>query len=229
MSDLFIEGAAVTRRFQQGNMDVSALRPASFQVRSGDRIALLGPSGSGKSTLLHLMADLDRPSTGQLTWPALGPSGALRPKHIGMVFQAPSLIPTLSAVENVEVPLRLVGGVSRPREVAMQMLEVLGLAAVADKLPDELSGGQAQRVALARAVVLKPPLVLADEPTGQLDQPTARQTIETLLNSIDGSDAALVIATHDPMVAERMKVTWLMDHGTLRAPQMRCANDQAVA
>ncbi|HXH43386.1 MAG TPA: ATP-binding cassette domain-containing protein [Bradyrhizobium sp.] len=230
MPDLLIEGAAVTRRFQQGNMDVYALRPASFQVRSGDRIALLGPSGSGKSTLLHLMADLDRPSTGQLTWPALGPSGALRPKHIGMVFQAPSLIPTLSAVENVEVPLRLVGGVSRgPRKVAMHILEELGLAAVADKLPDELSGGQAQRVALARAVVLKPRLVLADEPTGQLDQPTARQTIETLLNSIDGSDAALVIATHDPMVAERMKVTWLMDHGTLRAPQIGCANDQAVA
>ncbi|MGT2504686.1 ABC transporter ATP-binding protein (plasmid) [Bradyrhizobium guangxiense] len=229
MPDLLIEGTAVTRRFQQGDMDVYALRPASFQVRSGDRIALLGPSGSGKSTLLHLMADLDRPSTGQLTWPALGPRGALRPKHIGMVFQAPSLIPTLSAVENVEVPLRLVGGVSRPREVAMHMLEVLGLAAVADKLPDELSGGQAQRVALARAVVLKPRLVLADEPTGQLDQPTARQTIETLLNSIDGSDAALVIATHDPLVAERMKVTWLMDHGTLRAPEIGGANDQAVA
>lgn len=229
MPDLLIEGTAVTRRFRQGDMDVYALRPASFQVRSGDRIALLGPSGSGKSTLLHLMADLDRPSTGQLTWPALGPRGALRPKHIGMVFQAPSLIPTLSAVENVEVPLRLVGGVSRPREVAMHMLEVLGLAAVADKLPDELSGGQAQRVALARAVVLKPRLVLADEPTGQLDQPTARQTIETLLNSIDGSDAALVIATHDPLVAERMKVTWLMDHGTLRAPEIGGANDQAVA
>ena len=229
MPDLIVEGAAVTRRFRQGDMDVYALRPASFQVRSGDRIALLGPSGSGKSTLLHLMADLDRPSTGRLTWPALGPRGALRPKHIGMVFQAPSLIPTLSAVENVEVPLRLVGGVSRPREVAMHMLEVLGLAAVADKLPDELSGGQAQRVALARAVVLKPRLVLADEPTGQLDRPTARQTIDALLSAIDGSDAALVIATHDPLVAERMKVTWLMDHGTLRAPEIGCANDQAVA
>lgn len=229
MPDLLIEGAAVTRRFQQGEMDVYALRPASFQVRSGDRIALLGPSGSGKSTLLHLMADLDRPSSGQLTWPALGPRGAVRPKHIGMVFQAPSLIPTLSAVENVEVPLRLVGSVPRPTEVAMHMLEVLGLAAIADKLPDELSGGQAQRVALARAVVLKPRLVLADEPTGQLDRPTARQTIDALLSAIDGSDAALIIATHDPMVAERMRVTWLMDHGTLRAPEIGCANDQAVA
>ncbi len=111
----------------------------------------------------------------------------------------------------------------------MHMLEVLGLAAIADKFPDELSGGQAQRVALARAVVLKPRLVLADEPTGQLDRRTARQTIDALLSAIDGGDAALVIATHDPMVAERMQVTWLMDHGTLRAPEIGCANDQAVA
>lgn len=229
MPDRLAQGAAVTRRFRQGDMDVYALRPASFAVYSGDRIALLGPSGSGKSTLLHLMAALDRPSSGQLTWPSLGPRGALRPRHIGMVFQAPSLIPTLSAVENVEVPLRLAGGVSRPREVAMHSLEVVGLAAVADKLPDELSGGQAQRVALARAIALKPRLVLADEPTGQLDRATARQTLEALLGLIDESDAALVIATHDPMVAERIQVTWLMDHGTLRAPEIGCANDQAVA
>lgn len=229
MRDVLVEGTAVTRRFRQGDLDVYALRPASFVIRAGDRIALLGPSGSGKSTLLHLIADLDRPSTGHLKWPALGPRGALRPKHIGMVFQAPSLIPTLSAVENVEVPLRLAGGVERPRDVAMHAMEAVSLAAVADKLPDELSGGQAQRVALARAVALKPKLVLADEPTGQLDQPTARQTIEALMNSIDGSGAALVIATHDPLVAERMKLTWLMDHGMLHAPDMRYANDQAVA
>ena len=229
MRDVLVEGTAVTRRFRQGDMDVYALRPASFQVRSGDRIALLGPSGSGKSTLLHLMADLDRPSSGQLTWPALGPHGALRPKHIGMAFQAPSLIPTLSAVENIEVPLRLAGGVPRPRDVAIQAMEAVGLAAVADKLPDELSGGQAQRVALARAVALKPRLVLADEPTGQLDHPTARQTIEALLRSIEGSDAALVVATHDPMIAERMTITWLMDHGTLHGPDIGYANGQAVA
>jgi predicted ABC-type transport system involved in lysophospholipase L1 biosynthesis ATPase subunit len=220
MPDVLVEGTAVARRFRQGDRDVYALRPASFLVHSGDRIALLGPSGSGKSTLLHLMADLDIQSTGHLKWPALGPHGTLRPKHIGMVFQAPSLIPTLSAVENVEVPLRLAGGKPTPRDVAMRALEAVGLAAVADKLPDELSGGQAQRVALARAVALKPRLVLADEPTGQLDQPTARQAIEALLGSIDGTDAALVIATHDPLVAERMNVTWLMDHGQLRAPDM---------
>jgi ABC-type lipoprotein export system ATPase subunit len=229
MRDVLIKGSAVTRRFRQGDMDISALRPATFVVHAGDRIALLGPSGSGKSTLIHLMADLDIPSTGHLNWPALGPHGALRPRHIGMVFQAPSLIPTLTAIENVEVPLRLVEGVSAPRDVAVHMLELVGLAAVANKLPDELSGGQAQRVALARAIALKPRLVLADEPTGQLDHPTARQTIEALLSSIEGSNAALVIATHDALVAELMNATWLMDHGQLVAPDIRYANDQAVA
>ena len=98
----------------------------------------------------------------------------------------------------------------------MAALETLGLADIADKVPDELSGGQAQRVALARAIALKPGLILADEPTGQLDQLIARQTVDALLDSIEGSDTALVVATHDPSVAERMKTTWLMDHGELR-------------
>lgn len=229
MPDVLVEGIAVARRFHQGSLDVYALRPASFVVHPGDRIALLGPSGSGKSTLLHLIADLDVPSAGRLNWPGLGPHGTLRPRHIGMVFQAPSLIPTLSAVENVEVPLRLVGGVPAPRDVALQVMETMGLTAIADKLPDELSGGQAQRVALARAIVLKPKLVLADEPTGQLDRFTAQQAIDALLDSIVGTNAALVVATHDPLVAERMRATWLIEHGELHVPDMRVRHDCAVA
>lgn len=217
MRDILVEGKEVTRRFRQGDVDVYALRPTSFVIRAGDRIALTGPSGSGKSTLLHLIADLDDPTDGSLVWPALGLHGSLRPKHIGMVFQAPSLIPTLSAVENVEMPLRLAGIDGSAREAAMQALEAVGLSSVADKLPDELSGGQAQRVALARAIASKPRLVLADEPTGQLDHPTAHQAIGTLLASMAGTQAALVVATHDPLVAERMDVTWLMDHGQLHA------------
>lgn len=218
MIEVLVEGTGVARRFRQGDMDVYALRPASFVIHSGDRIALVGPSGSGKSTLLHLIADLDTPTTGHLNWVALGPHGTFRPKHIGLVFQAPSLIPTLSAIENVEVPLRLAGGAASSRDAAMTALEAVGLAAAADKLPDELSGGQAQRVALARAIAPKPRLVLADEPTGQLDQPTARRAIDTLLESIAGTETALVIATHDPLVAERMNVTWLIDHGQLQLP-----------
>jgi ABC-type lipoprotein export system ATPase subunit len=214
--EILVEGEGVARHFRQADADVYALRPASFVIRPGDRIALLGRSGSGKSTLLHLIADLDAPTSGQLTWPALGRRGALRPKYIGIVFQAPSLIPTLSVLENVEVPLRLAGGNPSPRTEAMKALEAVGLASIADKIPDELSGGQAQRVALARAIALKPKLILADEPTGQLDQSIARQTIDALLASIEGTDVALVVATHDPAVAERMKTTWHMDHGQLQ-------------
>jgi ABC-type lipoprotein export system ATPase subunit len=216
MPDILVEGKEVARRFSQGGSDILALRSASFAIRSGDRIALLGRSGSGKTTLLHLIAGLDAPTGGALSWPALARNAALRPTYIGIVFQAPSLIPTLSVVENVEVPLRIAGRIPSPRTRAMAALEALGLAGIADKVPDELSGGQAQRVALARAIALKPRLILADEPTGQLDQSIARQTVDTLLDSLEGSDTAVVVATHDPSVAERMKTTWLMDHGELR-------------
>jgi ABC-type lipoprotein export system ATPase subunit len=216
MPDVLVQGKDVARCFSQGGSDILALRPASFAIRSADRIALLGRSGSGKSTLVHLIAGLDAPTGGALSWPALARDSALRPTYIGIVFQAPSLIPTLSVIENVEVPLRIGGRISSPRTQAMAALEALGLASLADKVPGELSGGQAQRVALARAIALKPRLILADEPTGQLDQSIARQTVNTLLDSLEGSDTAVVVATHDPSVAERMKTTWLMDHGELR-------------
>ena len=218
MAEILVEGAKVARRFQQGDVDVYALRPVSFVISAGDRIALLGRSGSGKSTLLHLVADLDLPTSGQLTWPGLGRHGTLRPKHIGIVFQAPSLIPTLSVVENVELPLRLAGDIPSPRSEAMKALGAVGLASIADKLPDELSGGQAERVALARAIAPRPRLILADEPTGQLDHPTARRAMDALLKSVAGTDAAIVVATHDPSVAERMNSTWLMEHGQLQLP-----------
>ena len=218
MTEAFVEGIDVARRFQQGDVMLDALQPASFTVHSGDRIAIVGPSGSGKSTLLQIIADLDTATSGQVRWPALGISGALRPRHIGIVFQSASLIPTLSAAENVEVPLRLLGSQSEPRQSAMKALDSVGLAAVADKLPDELSGGQAQRVGLARAIALRPRLVLADEPTGQLDQPTAQLAMDALLRSLEGTDAALVVATHDPAVAQRLQVVWRMDHGVLTLP-----------
>jgi ABC-type lipoprotein export system ATPase subunit len=220
MPDILVEGKEVTRRFSQGGSDIYALQPASFEIWAGDRIALLGRSGSGKSTLLHLIAGLDTPTGGLLRWPALGPHDALRPGFVGIVFQAPSLIPTLNVVENIEVPLRIAGNISSPQTRALAALESLGLADIADKVPDELSGGQAQRVALARAIALKPRLILADEPTGQLDQSIARQTVDALLNSLEGSDAALLVATHDPSVARRMKTTWLMDHGRLQLTAM---------
>jgi putative ABC transport system ATP-binding protein/lipoprotein-releasing system ATP-binding protein len=134
------------------------------------------------------------------------------------VFQAPSLLPALSAVENVELLLRLTGRMPSPRRTAMQALHAVGLGTVAGKYPDELSGGQAQRIAVARAIVLQPKLVLADEPTGQLDQRTAQETVDALLAAVDGTDTAIVIATHDPSIAQRMNLTWHIDHGRLCTP-----------
>ncbi|WP_042291288.1 ABC transporter ATP-binding protein [Paraburkholderia mimosarum] len=224
MPEVFVRGNDVARRFQTGIARVDALYPASFVVCGGDRIAIVGPSGSGKSTLLHLMADLDAPTSGELAWPALGISGTLRPTRIGVVFQAPSLVPTLSVVENVELPLRLAGAVTFARENALRALRTVGLDPVADKLPDELSGGQAQRVAVARAIVTRPRLILADEPTGQLDQRTAEETIDALLAATEPTGAALVVCTHDSSIARRMRMTWQMDHGRLHAPNVGTAH-----
>jgi putative ABC transport system ATP-binding protein/lipoprotein-releasing system ATP-binding protein len=229
MPEVFVRGNDVARRFQRGNVRVDALYPASFVIRGGDRIAIVGPSGSGKSTLLHLMADLDAPTSGALAWPALGASGTLRPTRIGVVFQAPSLVPTLSAVENVELPLRLTGAVTFARGNALRALRAVGLDSVAEKLPDELSGGQAQRVAVARAIVTRPQLILADEPTGQLDQRTAHETIDALLAATELTETALVVATHDSSIARRMCVTWHMDHGRLHAPNAEPAPTGAAS
>ena len=221
MSDRLVEGVDVSRSFQLGGVAFQALKPASFTVSAGDRIAIIGPSGSGKSTLMQLIADLDKPTTGQLRWPALGDAGQLRPRHIGVVFQSPSLIPTLSAIENVEVPMLLLGGDATSRDIALKALASVGLADMADKLPDQLSGGQAQRVGLARAMALRPRLILADEPTGQLDEATAQKALDSLLDAVSASDAALVVTTHDPAVAARLKTIWKMDFGLLTLPPSR--------
>lgn len=212
----FVQADGVRRTYQQGLADVRAVVAATCSVHPGDRIALVGPSGSGKSTLLHLMGGLDTPTSGTLTWPGLGPSSSLRPRHIAIVFQTPSLLAPLNVVENVELPLLLSDiDADEARTAALDALERMQLHDLAAKLPEELSGGQAQRVALARAVAHRPKLILADEPTGQLDRVTADQVLAVLLSALDGSDTAVVIATHDPAVAARMDQVWSMQHGYL--------------
>lgn len=213
---VLVEARDVGRIYGTRASRVVALATATCAVRAGDRIALVGPSGSGKSTLLHLLGGLDAPTSGALTWPALGARDRLRPGKVAFVFQSPSLLPALTATENVALPLLLGGG--DPREAyrdAGAILARLDLGDLADKLPEELSGGQAQRVALARALVCRPPLVLADEPTGQLDRATAMHVLDVLLAAIDGMGTALVIATHDMAVAARLPVRWRMEHGVL--------------
>ncbi len=204
------------RVYRRGNTPVLALVSATCAIMPGDRIALVGPSGSGKSTLLHLLGGLDTPTSGILAWPALGARETLRPGKIGFVFQTQSLLAPMTVVENVEIPL-LLGQVSaeKAHATALDMLERIGLESLAEKLPEELSGGQAQRVAMARALVCGPKLILADEPTGQLDHPTAQHLFDVLLAALEDTDTALLVATHDMTVAERMHTVWRMQHGTL--------------
>lgn len=200
---------AVGRVWMQGKTRIPVIASFTGAVLPGDRIAVMGPSGSGKSTLLHIMGGLDTPTSGHIAWPALGDARHLRPQKIGMVFQMTSLLAPLTAVENVELPL-LVGNVSpvEARAAAVKALDDIGLISIADKFPEELSGGQAQRVAVARALASRPRLILADEPTGQLDHPTAQHLLDVLLAAIEHSGAALVVATHDPAIADRMQTVW---------------------
>ncbi len=217
MADLLVEAKDVSRVFGEGDSRVVALQHATCRIARGDRIALVGPSGSGKSTLLHLLAGLDDPTEGTITWPGLGDKSTLRPEKISFVFQAESLLAPLTVLENIEVPCLLGGSDAyTAREDASLLLNDLDLEVLADKLPEEISGGQAQRAAVARSLITRPALIFADEPTGQLDHATARHLLDLLERRIAGTDTALVIATHDPFVAGRMKTQWKMEHGILR-------------
>ncbi|MCZ8548727.1 ABC transporter ATP-binding protein [Mesorhizobium qingshengii] len=216
MSETLVVGKGLGRDFRDGNAGlVTVLTNVDCEIVSGARIALVGPSGSGKSTLLHILGGLDKPTTGTVEWPGLGSFEELRPRWIGFVFQTPSLFPALTAVQNVELPLILGGKAPADNATAMSLLGSFGLGDVADKLPEELSGGQAQRVAMARALAIGPKLILADEPTGQLDSVTAQLFFDVILKRLEGTDVALVIATHDEAVAARMATRWTMDHGRL--------------
>ncbi|GAC1374923.1 MAG: ATP-binding cassette domain-containing protein [Ktedonobacteraceae bacterium] len=204
------------RTYSRGKAPVVALVSVTCNIEAGSRIALVGRSGSGKSTLLHLLAGLDTPTSGEVTWPALGARETLRPGKVSMVFQSQSLLAPLTVVENVEIPLLLAEiDTKEARKAALNALERMRMSELAEKLPEELSGGQAQRVAVARALASRPRLILADEPTGQLDHPTAQHLFDVLLASLDGSDTALVVATHDMSIAERMHTIWYMQHGLL--------------
>lgn len=215
MTELLIEARDIGRTYLQGGIPVAALVSASFCIRKKDRIAIIGSSGSGKSTLLHLMAALDTPSTGQLEWPALGTPEQLLPNKIALAFQSPSLLAPLTVAENIELPLIMGHNEKDIGSAVSAALQTFDLTSLANKLPEELSGGQMQRVALARAIAGNPGLILADEPTGQLDQPTGRAVLDALLLHLEGTDTALVISTHDPAVAARMQQVWRMQHGVL--------------
>lgn len=216
MAEILAEAIDVGRVFGAGDSRVIAVQHATCRIERGDRIALVGPSGSGKSTLLQLLAGLDEPTSGTVRWPALGDPKTLRPSRISFVFQAESLLAPLSVIENIEVPCLLGGsGAIEARRDATQLLADLDLSPLADKLPEEISGGQAQRAAVARSLITRPAILFADEPTGELDHATARHLLDLLEEKLKGLDTAVVIATHDAFVASRMAKQWQMEHGTL--------------
>jgi len=211
-----VECRGAARTYGSGRAATVALEPCDCEVRRGERIAVTGPSGSGKSTLLHLMAGLDLPTRGEVSWPALGTRSALRPGPVAFIFQGPSLLPPLTVEENVALPLTLAGADGRVAAAAVRdALELVGLLEVSERLPEEISGGQAQRAAVARALAGEPDLILADEPTGQLDRGAATGVIEALLAVADRADAALVVATHDPGVAAALEERWQIHSGRL--------------
>ena len=221
MSDeVVVRARDAARTFGSGLRAVVALHGVTCEVHAGELIALMGPSGSGKTTLLHLLAGLDTPTVGTVEWPAIGTREQLRPGPIAIVFQAPSLLPPLDVLENVALPL-LLGGIDRlaARHSAMDALEHLGLASLAAKLPEELSGGQAQRVAIARVLAGQPKLILADEPTGQLDHLSGVEVVDALIAAARAIGSALIVNTHDRAVADRLEVQWTMADGRLTTTQ----------
>ena len=210
------------RTYHVGDSDVHALRSVDLEIRKGDYLAVMGPSGSGKSTLLNILGCLDRPTSGGYSFEGrdVGSlSGAertrLRQSEIGFVFQFFHLLPRLTAMGNVELPM-LFAGVSRARrrERAAHSLEAVGLSDRVHHRPDQLSGGQRQRVAIARAVVMEPGLLLADEPTGNLDRAAAVEVME-LLGAMNDDGQTVVMVTHDPEVAARARTAVRMDDGEI--------------
>jgi putative ABC transport system ATP-binding protein len=219
MSEPILVARAVTKVFKVGRQEVRALRGVDLEVRGGEFLALVGPSGSGKTTLLNLVGALDVPTSGDLL--VLGQQIAilsrreradLRLRSIGFVFQAYNLVPVLTAVENVEFVLELQGVGQDRRDRARAVLQDLGLADLADRRPTELSGGQQQRVAVARAIAARPALVLADEPTANLDGENAEVLMHMMRDLRDRHGMTFIFSTHDPrVVAHAVRVVTLVD------------------
>ncbi|HEV3057298.1 MAG TPA: ABC transporter ATP-binding protein [Vicinamibacterales bacterium] len=217
-----IDARGLTKTFPMGAGPVHALCDVSLRVDASDYLAIRGPSGCGKSTLLHILGCVETPTTGELVFDgrsveALSDAerSLLRLKSIGFVFQRFFLLPMLTAAENVEVPQAEagVGRADRRRRTA-ELLEYVGLAHRADHRPAQLSGGEAQRVAVARALANRPRLLLADEPTGELDRATGEQ-IASLLDRVHADGTAVVIVTHDPEIGARARRTLLMRDGRI--------------
>lgn len=219
VDNILVECLGAAHTYGSGRTAVVAVHGVNARVTSRTRVALTGPSGSGKSTLLHMMAGLVPATTGVVTWPVWGEHPLQIAGRIGIVFQGPSLLPALDVLENVTFPLLLADiGHRVARSRATEALKTLGLDGLTHQLPDTLSGGQAQRVAVARVLASGPELILADEPTGQLDHQAAALVVDVLLRASAELGAALVISTHDPLIARRLPERWTMRDGAMLVP-----------
>jgi putative ABC transport system ATP-binding protein len=224
-SDLsLVSAVGLAKTYRVGDVDVPAVRGVDFTIETGAFVAFVGPSGSGKSTLLNMIGCLDRPSSGRLT--VLDTDVAtldrragaeFRGRHIGFIFQDFNLIPVLTAYENIEYPLMMVQNwpQAKRREQVMGLLKAVGMADQAAKRPDQLSGGQKQRVAVARALVANSKLVLADEPTANLDHDTAYRIIGLMRKMRDELKTTFVFSTHDPKIMREAEVTFMLEDGRL--------------
>jgi putative ABC transport system ATP-binding protein len=219
-----IRASNLTKTYRAGDVDVPAVRGVDFAIEPASFVAFVGPSGSGKSTVLNLIGCLDKPSSGRLT--VLDTDVAtldrragaeFRGHHIGFIFQDFNLIPVLTAYENIEYPLMMVQNwpQAKRREQVMSLLGAVGMADQAAKRPDQLSGGQKQRVAVARALVANSKLVLADEPTANLDHDTAYRIIGLMRKMRDDLKTTFVFSTHDPKIMREAEVTFTLEDGRL--------------
>jgi len=215
-----IEARSISRVFAMPAGAVTAVRELSLTINAGDYLAVRGPSGCGKSTLLHMLGAVDAPTSGTLlvdghdiATMSDAARSLLRLRHIGFVFQRFFLLPMLTAAENIELPQSEAGvGRAERHQRTRELLEYVGLAARADHRPSQLSGGEMQRIAIARALANRPRVLLADEPTGELDEATGQQ-IAALLDRVNADGTALVIVTHDPALANRARRIVMMRDG----------------
>lgn len=236
MSEAVIVTRGLTRTYKRDQIEVTALRDASIEIHKGEFVALMGPSGSGKSTLLYLIAAMDRASAGEIA--VLGANlravgdktvAQWRNTHIGFIFQSFNLIPVLTAVENVELPLLLTNLKAKERrEHAETALRLMGLGDRLSHRPTQLSGGQEQRVAIARAIVTDPDLILADEPTGNLDATSAQDVLKMLEKLNKEYGKTVVMVTHDPHAARSASKIRYLEKGSL-LPEGQSPEDWAAA